>query len=66
MNKKEPSASAEKDSNNTISDRVIIENYYGRLYSLFNFFKERFKFEHSLYRPMLSMCCCIANFKRIN
>jgi hypothetical protein len=44
------------------SERVIIENFFGRLSAKFNLMVRRWAFEDDVYPPVFRICCALTNF----
>jgi hypothetical protein len=42
-------------------DRVVCENFYGRLLSLFGVITHKYKYEHTMYDKFLLVCACLTN-----
>jgi hypothetical protein len=43
-------------------DRVICENFYGRLLSLFGVIRNKYKYEHNMYDKFFMVCTCLTNY----
>lgn len=43
-------------------DRVICENFYGRMLSLFGVIKQKYKYEHVMYDKFFIVCTCLTNY----
>ncbi len=39
-----------------------MENYYGRMLSLFGIMRRVFDYEHKLYDPIFIICSCLTNY----
>jgi hypothetical protein len=43
-------------------DRVVCENFYGRLLSLFGVIRNKYKYEHNVYDKLFLVCTCLTNY----
>jgi hypothetical protein len=43
-------------------DRVVCENFYGRLLSLFGVIRNKYKYEHMMYDKLFVVCTCLTNY----
>jgi len=48
--------------NNLSRDRVICENFYGRLVNLFGVMRHVYRYEHVAYDDIFVVCCMLTNF----
>jgi hypothetical protein len=53
----------QKSINKQLSkDRVVCENYYGRLLNLFGLMRQRFTYEHDKYDKCFVFCAALTNY----
>lgn len=52
----------ERENDLISSDRVIVENYFGRLCSLWRICADKYRWSHDLYNDIFQACASLTNF----